>query len=446
MFPERVADHDIGIVGMARSGLAAASLARRHGGRPFVSDARPREELADAVAALSAQGIPFETGGHGARLLGCQYLVVSPGVKPGAPILAEARRLGLPVYSEVELGWWLCPCPVVAVTGSNGKTTTTALNAVACGNIGLAFADVADQLGPDSVAVVEMSSFQLATIDAFRPHVAVILNVSPDHLDWHGTLEAYRLAKHRVARNQGPADWLLLNADDPEIGADRIVTGARRLEFTVADTPGAAAFIRRGTVWLAGGAAPAPAFAVSDLRLRGRHNLSNAVAASLSARLMGAPAEAIAAGIRAFPGIEHRLEDVGQVNGVTFINDSKATNVDATCVALAAVEGPVHLILGGRDKGAPYEPIVRAGRVGPGHLASVVAIGEAAPTIEAQIGKAVPFRRAAGLEEAVRRAFLDARPGEVVLLSPACSSFDMFADFEERGRAFRAAVAALAGR
>jgi UDP-N-acetylmuramoylalanine--D-glutamate ligase len=360
--------------------------------------------------------------------------------------------MGVPAYGELEVASWFCPCPIVAVTGSNGKTTATTLiaallsaagmHAPACGNIGRALADVVDDLHATSVAVVEVSSFQLATIASFRPHVAIILNVSPDHLDWHGSMDAYRQAKHRIAGSQGAEDWLIVNADDEQIHAERIATAAGRLAFSV-ERDGTAAFVRGDSVYVDLGSGAVPVFAVSQLRLLGRHNLSNATAAALCARLFGVSPQAIAGAVQAFAGVEHRLEVVGRIAGVTYINDSKATNVDATCVALAAVEAPIHLILGGRHKGAPYGPIAQAAG---GRLASVVAIGEAADLIAADLGAVVGVQRAPTLADAVHLCFRAAGPGDVVLLSPACSSFDMFSDFEARGRAFKDAVAHLAAQ
>jgi len=447
---DRIADRDIGIVGMARSGLAAARLATRHGGRPFVSDGGDPSVLTPATAVLRELGVPHEVGRHSERLYACDYLVVSPGVPPDAPVLVRARHSGLRIYAELEFASWVCRSPIVAVTGSNGKTTTTALiaallaqagrSARACGNIGLPLSAVVDELPADAVAVVEASSFQLAAIDTFRPHVAAILNLAHDHLDWHGSLEAYRRAKHRVAENQTVDDWLIVNADDPLTQATDVRTRARCVAFSLERHEGVAAFVRDGWLWLAVDGRPERLVPGEELLLPGRHNLANAAAAALAASLCHAPPAAVAAGLRAFRGVEHRLELVARIGGVAFVNDSKATNVDAACVALAAIEGPIHLILGGRDKGAPYAPIARAAR---GRVRSVLVIGEAAPVIASALGDQLPVTRADSLEDAVRRAHQAARPGDTVLLSPACSSFDAYTDFEARGQAFKAAVAAL---
>lgn len=443
----------LGVVGMARSGVAAAVLAARYGADVFVSESAAPERVAAAAARLEAAGIPYEAGGHSERLFASDLLVVSPGVPPHAPPLRRAEAEGIPIIGELELAYRVARCRIVAVTGSNGKTTTTALvaallegagmHAVACGNIGLPFSAVADDLAADDVAVVEASSYQLATIAAFRPDVAVLLNLQPDHLDWHGSLEAYRAAKHRIAQNQGPADALVLNADDPALAPEGLVSAARRYFFSLEREEGMAAFVRAGVLYCRLQGEAQAVLATSELLVPGRHNVANAAAAVLAAALSGADVPAMADALRSFRGIEHRLEDCGRVGAVRFVNDSKATNVDATCTAVRAIEAPLHLILGGRDKGAPYTPIVAAGG---DRVRSVVVLGEAADRIERDLAGAFPLRRARDLEEAVALAAAAASAGDVVLLSPACSSFDMFEDFEARGRAFKAAVAAMRDR
>ena len=432
-----------------------------------MSDAAPAARLAEAVAELDSAGIEYETGGNTSRALAADLVVVSPGVPPRADVLAAARAAALPVYSELELASWFCPARIAAITGTNGKTTTTALTgtmldvaghaASVCGNIGVPLSLVVDDLTDRHVAVVEVSSYQLHAIESFRPNAAIVTNLRPDHLDWHGSLEAYYAAKARIGVNQNPDDALVHNLDDPNTDAATFAGAARRLGFTVGDwRPGASAFVRDGWLTLSesmargdplapsGPAAAIPVLRAAEVRLRGRHNLANAAAAALAAAQLGAPVGAIAQALRDFGGVEHRLESVGQVGGVSFVNDSKATNVDSVCVALEATPGPVVLILGGRDKGAPYGPIAEAAG---GRLRAVVLIGEAADEIERQLRDAFAappaLIRAGTLELAVRASVAVAVRGDTVLLSPACSSFDMFADFEERGRQFKRCVALL---
>jgi UDP-N-acetylmuramoylalanine--D-glutamate ligase len=437
------------IVGMARSGVAAAELAQRGGALPFVSESAPPAGLAEQIARLESVGIPFEVGGHTDRAFDADLVVTSPGVPPGASVLQGAREHGLAVHSELEFAWWSCEARVLAVTGTNGKTTTTALcgaildsaglDTEVCGNIGRPFSLVADSLGPKDVAVVEVSSYQLATSEQFRPDAGAILNLQPDHLAWHGSLEAYYEAKLRIAAHQRPDDLLVTNADDPLLEALQFATDATRKRFSVAPHPPAPsdAFIDRGVLVLRSGAEPHGVVELSEMPLKGMHNAANAAAAALLCVHFGATVEQIATALRSFSGVEHRLEDVGEVAGVLFVNDSKATNVDSVCVALRAMERPVHLIMGGRDKGASYAPIAAAGS---DRVLELIVIGEAADRIQRELSASFPVRHAQTLQDAVHAAYQGAHEGDVVLLSPGCSSFDMFIDFEHRGAAFKAAV------
>jgi len=447
---ERIKGRKIGVVGMARSGMAAAKLARRYGGFPFVSDAAPSVKLHTRTKELSEVGIPFETDGHTERLLKCDYLVLSPGVPLTIDILRQAVQNGIPCFSELEFASWLCSGPIVAVTGSNGKTTTTALlgeiftaagfDTHLCGNIGLPLAEVVERITERSIAVVEVSTFQLETIADFRPHVAVILNLTPDHLDRHGTFEKYKEIKYRVTENQTVDDYLILNREDAETMADNPETEAARLYFSTAERNGAASYVENEVLYAGVKDQPVPVIRCEEIALPGPHNLQNVSAATVVARLFDIDVAVITDVLRSFAGVEHRLENVGTVAGVKFVNDSKATNVDAVCYALKSVKEPVCLICGGRDKGGSYAPIVDAGR---DRLKGLVVIGEAREKIFDALGRAFPVQFAVDLEEAVEKGFEMAVPGETVLLSPGCSSFDMFANYEERGRTFKLAVRAL---
>lgn len=447
---ERIRGRNIGIIGMARSGLSAALLAARFGGRPFVSDSGKADKLTDPIAKLTAADIPFETGGHSERLLECDYLILSPGVPLTIDPIRTARDRGIPIFSEVEFASWVCKARIVAVTGSNGKTTTTTLIGAifknagfateVCGNIGRPFSDIADSLADNGVAVLEVSSYQLETIADFRPKVGIILNLQPDHLERHGSFEAYKRAKYRIAENQRTSDFLITNIGDPETDPTAIETAATRLTFSIAPRNGADTFIEEGSLFVKVSGEVFRIMKVDDIRIKGRHNLQNAAAAALVASLFDISTAQIASTLRNFAGVEHRQEPVGAVAGVQFVNDSKATNVDATVVALQSMTTPILLICGGRDKGFPYTPWIKEGR---GKIKGLVAIGEAKEKIFAELGRHFPTQFADTLEAAVLTAFEQAEPGDTVLLSPGCASFDMFDNFEARGRAFKDAVAGL---
>lgn len=447
---ERINGRRIGIIGMARSGMAAADLAARHGGLPFVSDAAPAERLTEQIAVLNQRAIAHETGEHSATLLTSDYIVLSPGVPLTLPILVQAQQQGIPLFSELEFASWLTPAPIIAITGSNGKTTTTTLvgellaaagrHVAVCGNIGTPLAAVASSLSEQSVAVVETSSFQLATIADFRPRVAAILNISPDHLDWHGGFVGYKKAKYRITENQTTGDLLVLNADDHDLTSDQLSTSAEIKTFSIRADRQADVVVRDGMLAYWRSNRLVPILPVAEIRIPGPHNVQNAAAAALMVEPFGVPVETIAAVLRSFAGVEHRLESVATIAGISFVNDSKATNVDSAASALLALPGPLLLIMGGRDKGASYKPLIE---LGAGKIRHLLLIGEAKDKIFAELGQHFQSEFAESLEQAVQRAFAAACPGETVLLSPGCSSFDMFDNFEHRGRVFKQSVHAL---
>jgi UDP-N-acetylmuramoylalanine--D-glutamate ligase len=455
------------VVGLARSGTAAARLLASRGLPVTATDARPPEALAAGgadLAGLEAAGVRVAAGRSDLALLDAADVVVaSPGVPPTAPLLAEADRRGIPVVAELELAWQASAAPWVAITGTNGKSTTTALagrlleatgrTTWVCGNIGQAASERVATIPPDGVIVAEVSSFQLERVVSFRPALAVVLNLSPDHLDRHRDLATYAALKARVFARQGAGDRAVLNAEDPATAgwAERFGLAARVAYFArgprpaaIAETDGAFVDAEGRIVRVREGHRDVllPSRA---LRIPGPHNVSNALAAvcaTLGGALDAARAAAVAGALAAFPGLEHRLEAAGEVGGVAFWNDSKATNVDAMETALRAFPAPLVVIAGGRDKAGPWPALAGLAAEKIGRL---ILIGEAAATIESA-WPAVPAERAAGLEEAVRRAHRAARElgGVPVVLSPGCASFDMFADYEDRGRRFKAAVAALA--
>jgi len=447
---ERIKDRKIGIIGMARSGMAAALLADELGGKPFVSDSKDAELVAAITERLDALQIPWEAGGHSDRLLECDYLVVSPGVTLGIDILEKARQKGIPLFSELEFASWVCRGRIVAVTGSNGKTTTTTLlgeilmaagyDVFVGGNIGLPFSEIAPRVPEGGLAVVEVSNFQLQTIADFKPDTALILNLTPDHLDRHGSFDDYKQAKYRITENQGPDQALIVNLDDREIDVTAMKTSAGVHYFTTSDNTKALAYVRDGVLYVKTNSEERTVINCQEIRIPGPHNLQNAAAAAAATSLYDVSPDTVAKVLRSFPGVEHRLENVGRVAGVNFINDSKATNVDSVCYALRSVDTPVHLIAGGRDKGGEFERIVEYGME---KIKSIIAIGEAKEKIFNALGQAFPVRFADSLQEAVKMTFQAAFPGETVLLSPGCASFDQFEDFEHRGRVFKEAVGKL---
>ncbi|MBW3660845.1 MAG: UDP-N-acetylmuramoyl-L-alanine--D-glutamate ligase [Gemmatimonadetes bacterium] len=435
----------VGVIGLARSGRAAARLLRAEGASVYASDTRDTPDLRATAEALREGGVDVDLGHHDpGRLAECDWLVTSPGIPPGAPVFALPEVDGKPVYSEVEVAFWFAGAPVVAVTGTNGKTTTTALlgeiaraagfAVEVAGNIGRAFGEAVLDGGPVDWYVLEVSSFQLGRIEAFHPRVAVVLNLAPDHLDWYPRFEAYVADKARIAENLGRGDDLVLNAEDAAVagfGADR---PASRHWFHRSAPVERGATVEAGRIVLVGESDAGPVMAVDELAIPGAHNLQNALAATVAAARMGVDRETIAGALAAFPGVPHRLETVHEEAGVTWVNDSKATNVGSAEVALEAFDRPLVVILGGRHKGSPYAPL--ASELAE-RARAVLAIGEAAPVIAAELAESVEVEEVGTLERAVSRARALARPGDVVLLSPACSSYDQFTSYEERGERFR---------
>ncbi|MBA3916787.1 MAG: UDP-N-acetylmuramoyl-L-alanine--D-glutamate ligase [Acidobacteriales bacterium] len=442
------------VVGLGKSGVAAALFLKARGARVTVSDSKPAEELRQQIAALLDAGISVETGHHGERTFREQDLiVVSPGVPSDSPPLVQARALGETVIGEVELATRFLPGKLIAITGSNGKTTTTTLigEVVAAsgvptlvgGNIGTPAISLVKQAGPDTVTVLEVSSFQLETIQSFHPKVSVILNVTPDHLDRHRTFAAYADTKAQIFRNQGSDDYVVLNADDPtcvELGGRAT---APVFWFSRRKKVERGASVRQGQILFRGDAGLVEISPISEIALKGTHNLENVLAAVCTGCLLGCSPESLRRVIANFKAVEHRLEYVATVDGVEYYNDSKATNVDATIKALESFPGNIHLILGGKDKGSDYSVLADLLRR---RVRGVYTIGAAANKIEDQIGDAAPVIRAQTLTAAVERAAAAARAGDVVLLAPACASFDQFESYEHRGRVFKELVGELAAK
>jgi UDP-N-acetylmuramoylalanine--D-glutamate ligase len=452
--PSDVRGKRVSVIGAARSGIAVARLLAAHGALVFVSDSAPARSMGVAAEALAAGGIAHELGGHSERALAADLMVLSPGVPSDAPPVRAARERGVRVVGELEAASWFCPGPVVAITGTNGKTTTTTLvgrmlsdarmAALVGGNIGTAFAQIVSEATAQTRVVLEVSSFQLDHVETFRPRVAVLLNVTPDHLDRYGhSFENYAAAKAKVFRNQGAGDTLVYNEEDPV--TRRLVTelappGVRLLGFGPERASGEGAWMRAGIMGTTIGGATAELLPAAEISIRGGHNLANAMAAALAARVTGVSAASVRATLRNFKGVEHRLEFVRMVDGVTYVNDSKATNVDSVWYALQSFTAPLVVLVGGRDKGNDYTRLHDLARK---HVRAVVAIGESAEKVVRAFQGVVPVLRAEGMTEAVAAARGTARRGDVVLLSPACASFDWFKDYEHRGRVFKEIVMGL---
>lgn len=431
------------VVGMARSGVAAARLLHSRGEQVFVTDSgKPRSS-----AELDALGIPWEAGQHTVtRFLHADEIVVSPGVPLNIPPLQAARDKGVPIISELELASRYLKGDIVGITGSNGKTTTTTLvgeilkaagkTVQVGGNIGEAMCGLVDTSTAATINVIEVSSFQLDAIVAFHPHVAALLNVTPDHLDRYADFAAYRQSKFRIFKNQSETDIAVLNRDDANVYPPPDGLRARQHCFSRTDGVAYGAFRFGGMLYLNGAAV----MAASDVRLRGEHNIENVLAAMAITSTYGVHSSTLTSVISEFRGVEHRIEYVATVRGVAFFNDSKATNVDSTIKAVHSFDQNLILILGGRDKGAPYDPLIRAMQSKVKH---VLLIGEASERIAEAIDKEFPFTRMPSLEDAVREGARIGEAGDVVLLSPACASFDMFDNYEHRGRVFKKAVQEL---
>jgi len=441
------------VVGMGKSGLAAALFLRHRGAQVTVSDLRSAEALAKDIPALLEEGIMVETSGHGLLTFRRQDLiVVSPGVPLDTPELVQAKALGRPVIGELELAARFLKGHTLAVTGSNGKTTTTTLlgeilsdaglPTLVGGNIGVPVVGLIESSSDETWSVLEVSSFQLESTVEFHPSIAVILNITPDHLDRHGTFENYCAAKERIFARQTSQDCLVLNADNTPCEAAATRSAATVYWFSVEHPVSRGAWLEQGFV-VYRPAADAPTERVMPLGaipLKGEHNVENVLAAVVAARLAGVSADQICRTVEKFQAVEHRLEYVATRRGVEYYNDSKATNVDATSKAIAALSGGIHLILGGKDKHSDYTQLEGLLR---DRVRAVYTIGSAAAKIESHLRGVVAIRSCETLQKAVAAAALAARPGEVVLLAPACSSFDQFKNYEHRGTTFKQLVKEL---
>lgn len=449
---ERFAGKKITVVGLAREGLSLVRFLTGVGAEVTANDRAPASKLEKTLASLQGLPVRFILGDHPVEaFLESDVLFVSPGVPQELPPLVEARRRGVPISSETQLFFELCRGRILGITGSSGKTTTTALtgemlrrggvSVYVGGNIGVPLLEQVDEIGPDEWVVLEMSSFQLERLP-FSPHVAAILNITPNHLDRHPDMESYAAAKANIINHQGSGDWAILNADDPiTLGLN---SAGKTLWFSL-EKAVEGSFLDNSQVVLCRDGKTETVCEIGDVRLRGRHNLYNVVAATALASAVGVSIDAMKEAIAGFTGVPHRLEPVGEIEGVTFFNDSIATAPERAMASLRSFEEPIVLIAGGRDKHLPME---EWGEMIRRRVKAVVLMGEAAGLIERAILNAPgeqspPIQRVDSMDEAVAAAYAASAAGDVVVLAPGCTSFDMYSDFEERGERFREAVQKL---
>ncbi len=460
------------VFGMHRSGVAVAKLLDDLGASVQLTDPKPADQLQPEVDALKGRAIQFFLGGHDDRCIeNVDLIVVSPGVPLNIPVLRTARRLGIPIIGELEVAASVCPAPIVAITGTKGKSTTTLLTAeilkqsgkwrrvCVAGNIGTPLSSNVQKLTQADVVVLEASSFQLETTISFRPAVSVVLNLTRDHLDRHGTVEAYRNAKLKICANQTPTDWIVLNADDPVIAGFAEQTAATPVYFTEnAEKSGVNGYADRGAyekklvltgneteIFSKQAGESSWICDIADIPMVGRHNVRNALAASAVARILDVSREQIRSAIcrfrpREHDALEHALEPVRTVRGIKMVNDSKATNVDAARAAIDSISDPLLLIMGGYDKGNDYSPLIDLVK---SKVKALILLGEHTARIRNALEPHVVTRDAMTMDRAVEIAYSHADPGDVILLSPANASFDMFNDYKARGYAFREAVIKL---
>jgi UDP-N-acetylmuramoylalanine--D-glutamate ligase len=441
------------VVGMAATGMAATEFLVRQGAAVIVSEQKTEGELGTFPQQLRSFGAEVEVGGHSPQtFLSADLIVLSPGVDPAIPPLEEARAEGIPIVSEVELASWFLRLPIIAVTGTNGKSTTTALighillgwgkRVFVGGNIGTPLTEYLLRNAEADYIVAEISSYQLEAISSFRPWIALLLNLGEDHLNRHPTLSSYAATKARIFLNQEATDWAVVNMDDAVVRALIPQIRSQILPFSRAGGRGKGVWLEDKFTIVYGKNSGKERFSLDKVKIKGMHNVENIMAAVGAAKVCGVPNAVIERSLTSFAGLEHRLELVGEWRGVSVYNDSKATNVASTLTALQSLEGPIVLLAGGRDKGGDYAPLR-----GPikERVKALILMGEAQSRMQAAFQNLLPIHLVEGMEQGVSMAWNLAQKGDVILLSPACSSFDMFKDFQERGRIFKQAVLTLAG-
>ena len=440
----------VSVLGAARSGVDAALLMQKTGCRLFVSDMAPLQEKADSAARLRSAGIEAEFGGHSRRIFEADAWVISPGIPVSHPLVRQANQSGIEVLGELEVASWFCRGKIAAITGSNGKSTTTTMLGemlgtagipyTVAGNIGTSFSSQVEAIPESGVAVLEVSNFQLETIRDFHPQIGVFLNLTPDHLDRHGSVESYGQVKARLFENQEKTDFAIFNDDDPEVRKLMNNVDGHKIPFRAENELDEGAYLLNGCLMLAWGGHQIRLIRESEMGLPGPHNVANGLAAALAATLLGTDSGSIIHVLQNFRGLPHRMEQIRQKDGILWVNDSKATNIDSMQCALRSYSNPIILIAGGRDKNTdfiPLRPLIER------KTKAVIVMGEAADKLANTWNGIARIVRVTSLSEAVEHADQLADAGDVVLLSPGCASFDMFENFEDRGTQFRELVQRL---
>jgi UDP-N-acetylmuramoylalanine--D-glutamate ligase len=441
----------ITIIGAIRSGVGAAKLIKKVGGIPFVSDIADEKHITEFVDELKEENIKYETGGHTEKVYDCEMMVVSPGVPNEAPVLIKARKNDIRLISEVELSYRYCKGNIIAITGTNGKTTTTSLcghvfnqcgrNTFVAGNIGLAFSEIALDVEENEFVALEVSSFQLDLIDKFKPKAAIILNITPDHLNrYDESIDKYAGSKQKIYDNQDHDDFLILNKDNGAVLKYLKDHRSKSFYFSLNDDLDNGCSKRNEKIHYKYNGKKLFTCNVSDIKIKGEHNLANAMAVICAAKIFELDNHKIIKALQVFEGVEHRLELVREMDGVKFFNDSKATNVDSVWYALKSFNEPILLILGGQDKGNDYEQIKVLAME---RVKKIYAIGSSAEKIFSFFHSLIKVEIKKSIEDVINTAINEAREGDVVLLSPACASFDMFDNYEHRGEVFKRAVNSL---
>jgi UDP-N-acetylmuramoylalanine--D-glutamate ligase len=448
---DRIKGKKVSVFGMARSGLAVAFLLKKFGADVFVTEVKNSSFLAKETEELKRIGIECETGSHSPKSLEAKdFLVISPGVSLDIPILLEAQEMGIPIFSEIEVAFWLNQAQIVGITGSNGKTTTaTLMGAIlkedkqeikVAGNIGVPFSLVVEEVSPNGIIVLELSSFQLEKIEEFRPKIASILNITPDHLDRYSDFESYKDAKLRIFENQIEKDFAVLNYDDDESRGIENFSKGEKIFFSTLHELESGVFLKDGSLIFRYKGNEGKIIEATQIGIKGPHNLSNAACACAISLTLGVNIGSMRNALLGFKGVEHRLEEVLTISGIKFINDSKATNVSSVWYALQSIDRPIILIGGGRDKGGDFTKLRDLVK---DKVKALILLGEAKEKMKNELGDLIPTFFVSDMEEGVNLSFGKASSGDVVVLSPGCASFDMFDNFEHRGRVFKSAVEKL---
>lgn len=448
---KNITGNKISILGAVRSGVSAAKLALKMGAIPFVSDNSATEEVSANVKILENLGVLTEIGGHTSKVFDCDYIVTSPGVPSNSKVLLEAKEKNIKIYSEIEFASWYCEGSIIAITGTNGKTTTTTLcahilnaNGFTCylaGNIGVPFSEIAQSVKENEYVALEVSSFQLDYIDSFKPKYSLLLNITPDHLDrYENRFDLYIKSKMKIVVNQDQEDSFIFNGDDENILLGYVPDETKLLPFSLEKNLSNGSFLDDDWIVYSKNKELLNICEIKKLPIKGEHNIQNSLAVINVAINIGIDPKAISESLKTFKGVEHRLEFVKEINGIKIINDSKATNVDSVWYALRSFESPIYLILGGKDKGNDYSKIHEEVKR---RVKKIYAIGSSAEKVYEYFKLVTAVEIVASFEEAIKKGVLEAKEGNILMLSPACASFDMFKNYEDRGQQFKKIVNGL---